>query len=59
MNRIGVEGAFNVLVRARSLEAQGRDVIHLEIGEPDFPTERHIVEAAGFEVSYDGMKIAL
>jgi aspartate aminotransferase len=46
MNRIGVEGAFNVLVRARSLEAQGRDVIHLEIGEPDFPTERHIVEAA-------------
>ncbi len=46
MNRIGVEGAFNVLVRARALETQGRDVIHLEIGEPDFPTERHIVEAA-------------
>jgi aspartate aminotransferase len=45
MNRIGVEGAFNVLVKARALEAQGRDVIHLEIGEPDFPTPRHIIEA--------------
>ncbi len=40
MNRIGVEGAFNVLVKARALEAQGRDIIHLEIGEPDFPTPR-------------------
>ncbi len=46
MGRIGVEGAFKVLVRARALEAQGHDVIHLEIGEPDFPTPRHIVEAA-------------
>jgi len=46
MGRIGVEGAFNVLVKARALEAQGRDIIHLEIGEPDFPTPRHIVEAA-------------
>jgi aspartate/methionine/tyrosine aminotransferase len=46
MNRIGVEGAFNVLVKARALEAQGRDIIHLEIGEPDFPTPAHIVEAA-------------
>jgi aspartate/methionine/tyrosine aminotransferase len=46
MNRIGVEGAFDVLVRARALEAQGRDIIHLEIGEPDFPTPSHIVEAA-------------
>src|SRR5579864_5322083 len=45
MDRIGVEGAFNVLVKARALEAQGRDVIHLEIGEPDFPTPRYIVEA--------------
>jgi aspartate aminotransferase len=45
MGRIGVEGAFNVLVKARALEAQGRDVIHLEIGEPDFPTPKHIVEA--------------
>ena len=46
MERIGVEGAFNVLVKARALEAQGRDVIHLEIGEPDFPTPQHIIEAA-------------
>ena len=46
MNRIGVETAFEVLVRARALEAQGRDIIHLEIGEPDFDTPRHIVEAA-------------
>jgi len=45
MNRIGVETAFEVLVRARALEAQGRDIIHLEIGEPDFDTPRHIVEA--------------
>ena len=46
MQRIGVESAFDVLVRARALEAQGRSVVHLEIGEPDFPTPRHIVEAA-------------
>jgi len=46
MNRMGVESAFDVLVRARALEAQGRSVIHLEIGEPDFPTPPHIVEAA-------------
>src|ERR1700693_64345 len=45
MSRIGVEGAFNVLARARALEAQGRDIIHLEIGEPDFDTPAHIVEA--------------
>jgi aspartate aminotransferase len=46
MSRIGVESAFEVLVRARELERQGRNVIHLEIGEPDFPTPAHIVEAA-------------
>src|SRR5271157_4701115 len=46
MSRIGVESAFDVLVRARALEAQGRSVIHLEIGEPDFRTPPHIVEAA-------------
>src|ERR1700679_443300 len=45
MSRIGTESAFDVLVRARALEAQGRDVIHLEIGEPDFPTPQHIVDA--------------
>jgi len=46
MMRLGTEGAFEVLVRARALEAQGHEVIHLEIGEPDFPTAEHIVEAA-------------
>ena len=45
MSRIGAESAFDVLVRARALEGQGRDVIHLEIGEPDFPTPQHIVDA--------------
>ncbi len=45
MSRIGTESAFEVLRRARALEAQGRNIIHLEIGEPDFPTPRHIVEA--------------
>ncbi|MGD0497666.1 MAG: pyridoxal phosphate-dependent aminotransferase [Bryobacteraceae bacterium] len=46
MSRIGDESAFEVLARARALEAQGRSVIHLEIGEPDFATPLHIVEAA-------------
>ena len=46
MARIESESAFEVLVRARALEAEGREIIHLEIGEPDFATPRHIVEAA-------------
>ncbi|MFL5797437.1 MAG: pyridoxal phosphate-dependent aminotransferase [Actinomycetota bacterium] len=46
MNRLGTESAFEVLARARALEATGRTVIHLEIGEPDFGTPAHIVEAA-------------
>jgi aspartate/methionine/tyrosine aminotransferase len=46
MSRIGVESAFDVLVKARALEAKGRSVVHLEIGEPDFPTPAHVVEAA-------------
>jgi aspartate aminotransferase len=46
MDRILVESAFEVLVRARALEAKGKSVVHLEIGEPDFPTPAHIVEAA-------------
>ena len=44
--RLGTETAFSVLARAKELERQGRDVIHLEIGEPDFDTPRHICEAA-------------
>jgi len=46
MSRLGTETAFEVLARAKALEAQGRDIIHLEIGEPDFDTPPHIVEAA-------------
>src|ERR1700685_1948804 len=45
MARIGGESAFEVLVKARALEKQGHSVIHLEIGEPDFPTPSHVVEA--------------
>ncbi|HVG96884.1 MAG TPA: pyridoxal phosphate-dependent aminotransferase [Chloroflexota bacterium] len=47
MQRLGTEGAFEVLARARALEAEGRRVVHLEIGEPDFDTAPHIVAAAG------------
>lgn len=46
MSRLGTETAFEVLNRARALEKQGREIIHLEIGEPDFATPSNIVEAA-------------
>jgi aspartate/methionine/tyrosine aminotransferase len=46
LERLGTETAFSVLARARELERAGRDVIHLEIGEPDFVTPAHICEAA-------------
>jgi aspartate/methionine/tyrosine aminotransferase len=46
MTRLGTESAFEVLARAKAIEAAGGKVIHLEIGEPDFPTPDHIVEAA-------------
>ena len=45
MARLGTETAFEVLVKAKALEAQGRDIIHLEIGEPDFDTPGNIIEA--------------
>jgi aspartate/methionine/tyrosine aminotransferase len=45
MSRLGTETAFEVLNKARALERQGRDIIHLEIGEPDFDTPRNVVEA--------------
>ena len=45
MSRLGTETAFEVLARAKKLEAQGKDVIHLQIGEPDFDTPPNIVEA--------------
>ena len=44
--RLGTETAFSVLARARELERQGREIIHLEIGEPDFDTPVHVREAA-------------
>ncbi len=46
MAQLGTESAFEVLVKARNLEDQGQDVVHLEIGEPDFDTPAHIVNAA-------------
>ena len=45
MSRLGTETAFEVLNKARALERQGKDIIHLEIGEPDFDTPRNVVEA--------------
>ena len=45
MMNLGTETAFEVLAKARALEAQGKEIIHLEIGEPDFDTPQHIVEA--------------
>src|SRR6202165_2541051 len=53
MDHIGQETAFEVLVRARALEAKGRSVIHLEIGEPDFDTPSHII-AAGQQALEEG-----
>src|SRR5262245_1536806 len=46
MARLGTETAFEVLVKAKALEAQGRDIIHLEIGEPDFDTPANIIDSA-------------
>ncbi|HEX6520727.1 MAG TPA: pyridoxal phosphate-dependent aminotransferase [Streptosporangiaceae bacterium] len=46
MTQLGTESAFEVLARAKAMEAAGAKIIHLEIGEPDFPTAGHIVEAA-------------
>jgi aspartate aminotransferase len=45
MQRLGTETAFEVLVRARALEAKGKDIVHLEIGEPDFDTPGNVIEA--------------
>ena len=46
MSRLGTETAFEVLNRARALEKQGKEIIHLEIGEPDFDTPANVIEAA-------------
>jgi len=47
MSRLGTETAFEVLAKARALEAQGKEIVHLEIGEPDFDTPSNIIETAG------------
>ena len=46
MSRLGTETAFEVLAEAKKLEKQGKDIVHLQIGEPDFKTPTHIVESA-------------
>ena len=46
MDRLGTESAFDVLAKAKALERSGRQIVHLEIGEPDFDTPAHIVAAA-------------
>ena len=53
MSRLGTETAFEVLVKARALEAKGRDIIHLEIGEPDFDTPANII-SAGADAMHKG-----
>jgi aspartate aminotransferase len=46
MERLGTESAFEVLAKAKALEARGREIVHLEIGEPDFDTPEHVLAAA-------------
>lgn len=53
MNRLGTETAFEVMVKAKALEAKGHDIVHLEVGEPDFATPQNIVEA-GVRALKDG-----
>jgi aspartate/methionine/tyrosine aminotransferase len=53
MARLGTETAFEVLAKARALEAKGKKIIHLQIGEPDFPTPENICEA-GIKAIRDG-----
>lgn len=53
MDRILIETAFEVLLKARALEAQGKNIVHLEIGEPDFETPAHVV-AAGKQAIDEG-----
>ncbi len=54
MSRLGTESAFAILARANELEAAGMSMIHLEVGQPDFKTPRHIIEAA-YRAMNDGL----
>lgn len=53
LGRLGTETEFEVLARAKALEAEGREIIHLQIGEPDLDTPAHIVEV-GVKALRDG-----
>ena len=53
LDRLGTESAFELLAQAKALEAQGREIVHLQIGEPDFETPAHVVEA-GVRALRDG-----
>jgi aspartate/methionine/tyrosine aminotransferase len=53
MHRLGTESAFEVFARAKHLESQGKNIIHLEIGQPDFQTPMNICQAA-FQAMQDG-----
>src|SRR5579862_7071211 len=53
MGRLGTETAFETLAKARALEAQGKNIIHLEIGEPDFDTPANVIEA-GIDAIHKG-----
>ena len=46
LERLGTETAFSVLAEAKKLEAQGKEMIHLSLGQPDFMTPKHIMDAA-------------
>ena len=46
LDRLGTEAAFKILAEAKKLEAQGKSMIHLGLGQPDFKTPKHVVEAA-------------
>src|SRR5713226_8766544 len=53
MSRLGTETAFEVLNKARALEREGKEIVHLEIGEPDFDTPKNIIEA-GVDALHNG-----
>ena len=46
LERLGTESAFSILAEAKKLEAQGKPIIHLSLGQPDFKTPQHVVDAA-------------
>ena len=56
LDRLGTETAFSVLAEAKKLEAQGKPMIHLGLGQPDFKTPKHIVEAAASTICFGVLK---